>query len=446
MKRERDITGQLQRHDDGDYESLLAEELLLQRARREAKAALDAEEEREVDFDALYLDRHGLDTLPEIPALIGGVLPRHAYGVLRGRDQSFKSFVALDWSLCLATGTPWQFRPTEHVRVLYIAGEGAYGLRKRVAAWEEANHLAPHPQAFVVRQTALNLHRPGRAYGHLLEHVAEGQYGLVVVDTLRRVAGSADGNSSEMGAVVDHLAEIREATAGGSVLVIAHTAKIDTDTRGYSGIEDDADVVWHARRDGDRVELDLTKMKDGPDGQTVTLQTRNVGESLVLVHSVPGLAGLTESEQQLLTVMREMFADTGASNTALMDASGLAKPTFYRARKRLTDLRLIHNTGVGNRPIWGLTSPVRPEGAPGLVSQAVLASETVSDLQESHESHAVSADPETVSTVSPPLGVRHETETETPLSECCPCGVPSALVSRMPQAPGCSVTATGAAS
>lgn len=273
--------------------------------------------------------------MPE--ALIPGVLPRHAYGVLRGRDQSYKSFVALDWALTLAVGGRfWNQAPAAHVPVLYIAGEGAWGLRDRLAAWEARNQVRVDTKWFTVRQAALNLHRPGPAFDHLLEHVDARGYGLVIVDTLRRVSGAADGNGSEMGAVVDNLDRIKHATADGTVLVVAHTDKGDSDSRGYSGIEDDADFVWHARREGPRLELELTKMKDGPDGFTVNLQAWPVGDSLVLSPAAKPepTDQPAESEVKLLMTLRS-FPEGCASTSELMPTSGLPKATYHRALNAL---------------------------------------------------------------------------------------------------------------
>ena len=103
---------------------------------------------------------------------------------------------------------------------------------------------------FTVRTAALNMHHPGPAFDHLLEHVTAGGYGLVIVDTLRRVSGAADGNSCEMGARRSTTStESSRPPTDGTVLAVAHTDKGDNDSRGYSGIEDDADVVWAAKRD-----------------------------------------------------------------------------------------------------------------------------------------------------------------------------------------------------
>ena len=204
------------------------------------------------------------------------MLTRHAYSVLRGRDHSFKSFIALDWSLCLATGLPWQGRRVEQVKVLYVIGEGAYGLAPRKRAWESARKAAVDPKWFVVRKSAVNLYKPGPAFDHLLARIRSEGYGLVVFDTLRWMSSGANANSSDMGIVVDNLDQVRRATADGSVQLVAHTDKANNDTRGFSGIEDDADIVWATSREpGAReVSLSCTKMKDGPDGHRINLRMR----------------------------------------------------------------------------------------------------------------------------------------------------------------------------
>jgi hypothetical protein len=52
-----------------------------------------------------------------------------------GDRGSWKSFIALDMALCIALGYRWCDRRTQHGPVIYIAGEGGPGLKKRVRAW-----------------------------------------------------------------------------------------------------------------------------------------------------------------------------------------------------------------------------------------------------------------------------------------------------------------------
>jgi len=328
----------------------VAAELRQLRVRVEARAILDAETRpgESADLDAEYLTVNQLADLPKLAPLIDGVLSRGTYAVLRGRDSTFKSFVALDWALCLATGKAWQGRPAERAKVLYIAGEGVYGIAERVRAWEYAWGVKVDPEWFTVRKSAVNLFRPGPAFEDLLVRV--GGYGCAVLDTLRRHAGGADGNSTDMGIVVDNIDRIKRATGDGTVLVLAHTDKSDTDSRGYSGIEDDADTVWHARRDGMRVELECTKQKDGPDHFKVQLEMHRSGDSLIV--SAGAQAQSDEdgtAEQIVMMAMSGMFGQTGATATEVIEATGLAKTSFYRARGKLLGSGRLISVGTKSR-------------------------------------------------------------------------------------------------
>ncbi|MFC9788893.1 AAA family ATPase [Rhodococcus sp. NPDC127528] len=327
-----------------DFEQRVEHELMMLRAREEARRRFHADvAPANADYDDEYLSGDQLDELPEPEPLIEGVLVRHAYGIIRGRDATFKSFIVLDWALSMAAGVPWQGRATERVKVLYIAGEGAYGLAARKRAWEEAHGLHVDPGWFVVRKSPVNLYRGGPDLDHLLSYIEEHGFGFVVLDTLRKMSGGADGNGSDMGVVVDNIDRIRRATDHGSVQVVAHTGKADEDVRGFSGIEDDADLVWSVKRKAGstQVSLKCAKMKDGPDGHTIDLRLRELGGSLVIEHDdraphkqVSAAAPRTAADR-IMHVMREEFAGNGATVQDLMNGTGLSQSTIYRARSTL---------------------------------------------------------------------------------------------------------------
>ena len=329
------------------------------------------------DLDDEYLDRDELDNLPLPTWLVDGILPRYAYAIFRGRDHSFKSFAVQDLALCLATGKPWQGHQTDTIRVLYIAGEGAHGVAARVDAWEQAWRIKVPPDMFTIRRSALSLYKPGAAFSHLLRLVEEGKYGLVIIDTLRRVAGSADGNSSEMGAVVDNIDRIKRATHEGTVLVVAHTDKGDNDSRGYSGIEDDADVVWHAKRDEMNLKLENTKMKDGPDGHVLNLHAVKAGNSLVLEAAGAFTVVASGSQIKLLNTLAQVFPD-GAHSGQLRAASGLTESTYHRVLGDLKKAGHVTNTGSHKRPFYELAKKDD--------SQPLPTTETAPDLHNSHDS------------------------------------------------------------
>jgi hypothetical protein len=83
-----------------------------------------------LDFDAL----HGL---PDFAYEIECVLPARGVSALYGPAGGFKSFVAADMALCVATGTSWQGRRVKPGFVVYVAAEGRAGLKRRAATWWE---------------------------------------------------------------------------------------------------------------------------------------------------------------------------------------------------------------------------------------------------------------------------------------------------------------------
>lgn len=298
-----------------------------------------------------FLNVDQLDDLKPPEPLIAEVLSRHCYCILRGRDRTFKSFVALDWSLCLATNTPWQGKPTERVKVLYVAGEGAHGIGQRVRAWKAAHDATVDPEWFVVRRSAVNLFRPGAEFDHLLAYIKDGEFGLVVFDTLRRMSGGAEGNGSDMGVVVDNIDRVKRATEDGTVLVLAHTDKGDNDTRGFSGIEDDADIVWSATRENNTNEVTIRceKFKDGPDGHRFDLRARSHDDSLVIAVATHSRGELfTEAnttDQRVMATMRDVLAADGATVQDLVTMTGLSQSSVYRSRARLQARGLLRSDG-----------------------------------------------------------------------------------------------------
>jgi hypothetical protein len=300
-----------------------------------------------------YLSRAELGDLPRPAPLIEGVLNRHSYAILRGRDGTYKSFLALDWALSLATGRQWQGRPTERGRVLYIAGEGVFGLQPRIQAWE-ARHGKVPTDALTVRKSAVNLHRGGQPLERLLAHVRDGDYALVIIDTLRRASGGADGNGSDMGVVVDNIDLIKQATADGSVLVIAHTNKGDNDTRGFSGIEDDADIVWSAdKREGRVLKLRLTKMKDGPDGTTFTLTPESVLDSLVLSRPESG-AGRLDSDRPILTLLEKQAVPMTREEINSHLGGTVSRATIFRRLPELATVKTVAESKKGRSMAYSI--------------------------------------------------------------------------------------------
>lgn len=307
----------------------------------------------------LLLTRSALRDLPDPEPLIDGVLDQGTLALLYGRWGTGKSFIALDWAASVATGRPWQNRECEKRRVLYVAAEGAFGLKGRVDAWECGWRVPLADGELDILPRPVNLTKFGEL-GALTTLIQENRYGLVVLDTLARCMVGADENSArDCGLVVDALTIIRENTLDGRgvVLGVHHTGKDGRTLRGSSAFEAGADTVYLTTRDaedGGAIVVNREKRKDGPvlDVHRLRLDPIEGTASCVLALSHP--MRTEHRSDALLSHFKSHFAHTGATGTQLRDTCELSRATLYRAIDDLVRSGSLVNNGTDKRPFYKL--------------------------------------------------------------------------------------------
>ncbi|GAC1376278.1 MAG: hypothetical protein NVSMB4_04970 [Acidimicrobiales bacterium] len=213
--------------------------------------------------------------------LIDSHLPSNSVCVLYGPSGCFKTFVAVDWALSVATGTYWMGRTTAHGRVLYVAGEGVSGLAQRVAAWLHDRNLQTAGDIdWLTIAASLYAQEWLEAFVAL---VAERQPGFVIIDTLARSMVGADENSSrDMGIVVE-AAEAVRAVSGATVLLVHHTGKdVSNGPRGSSALFAGMETVISCSGGEGSVTLKVEKHRNAPDGEKTTYRVVSVLDSCVI--------------------------------------------------------------------------------------------------------------------------------------------------------------------
>lgn len=296
------------------------------------------------------LTRGQLANLPEPRPLIDRTIDLGTVSVLAGYWGTCKSFIGLDWAASVATGRAWQHRDVAPRRVLYIAGEGAYGLHKRLRAWEENAGRDILDEQLTVITRPVHLLRPLDVLE--LCGVMKGDgYGYVVVDTVSKSIPGADENSAkDMSVVVDSLYRILDATDDGAVTAVHHTGKDKTTIRGSSSLEAGVDTVYLTEGDPQNLRLSRTKRKDGPLQDVLNLQLHDVpGTGSAVIDSVVP-SGNSASAMTLLEHFDNTFSETGATKKEIVDTCGLAAPTAYRAINHLAKTGQLVNAGTDARP------------------------------------------------------------------------------------------------
>jgi hypothetical protein len=324
-----------------------------------------------VEHGTMFWPITELDSIVRPPPVIDGVLDGGTLFAVTGRDGVYKSFLVFDWLGCIATGKDWLGRQVpEPGPVLYVVGEGVFGLTARRNAWQQTWGRRIAGETFTVRVAPVNLFRPRNGdVADLAKRIAG--YRVVIFDTLQRMSSGADlDKSRDASLVIEQLDQLRRLT-GGSIGFVAHTGKGDVDARGSSVLEDDVDVVWRMRRpeDAGYVEATLAKRKDGPAEREYYFVPQPVrGTGSIVLRALPRNEARRHGDDAatlgramgMLEVLGARFAEDGLSRTHLeqeLRTRGGSKGhgSFGRAADKLLELGLISKRKNGPYVLYSVT-------------------------------------------------------------------------------------------
>jgi len=224
------------------------------------------------------------EELPPPSWLIDGIIEDNVLGVLYGASGDGKSFVGIDWSLCVASGQGWHGRRVNTGHVVYVVAEGSRGIKKRIDAWTQERQVSPPTDMFVILD-AVQFTEREHVRG-LLAQIAERGITprLIVIDTLARCFLGGDENSSkEMGQFIAACSEVKQSTRA-TVLAVHHTGKQrgrkPSTERGSNALRGAADVMIRVSKKDNIITLDVDKQKDDEavTGIRLRLKTVVVGE------------------------------------------------------------------------------------------------------------------------------------------------------------------------
>ncbi len=266
--------------------------------------------------------------------LIPDILPRDGLALVYGESGGYKSFLVMDWSFCMATGTPWLGRRVTHGYVAYVVAEGSYGIEKRTNAW-----LVHHQRFFDKDDTSkdqeFNQQMLLRLYDESimlqdLSQVAELLTALqedfpeppvmVVIDTLSRCSAGADEVSNTDMAKVLASADLIRQQLHCTILIVHHEGKDkERGPRGASALLANIETAILVTPVSVGTKVESIKAKDAPKFNPIRLEAQEVrfgpypdDTSLILV---PLVGGDEEEDKPKMT-------DTEARMYALLVKAG----------------------------------------------------------------------------------------------------------------------------
>ena len=208
---------------------------------------------------------------------VQGLLLESGATVVYGESNSGKTFWATDLALHVAAGRDWNGRRVEQGGVVYVALEGGYGFRNRVAAWCTETGIDRATLRFAAITVGVNLLQHDADVQSLIEAIKAAAdhicmpVRLVIIDTLSRALAGGDENSSQdMGALVKGMDLIRAETSA-NVTFIHHSGKdAARGARGHSLLRAaiDTEVEITADPESDARTATVVKQRDLPKGGT----------------------------------------------------------------------------------------------------------------------------------------------------------------------------------
>lgn len=264
-----------------------------------------------------------IEDLPDPRWLIHGLVPEQSLAIIYGPPKNGKTFIALSMALHIAAGIPWFGRGVQQGGVVYIAGEGAGGLKLRVRAARAHYGIPAHIPLWVLPR-AVNFsdkHAVEDLEQLIGETVGDQPVRWVVIDTLARAMPGVDENSAgEVGKVIAACDLLKE-RLGCTVTPVHHQGKDgEKGMRGSSALDGAVDALLHTIRkkenDTDIITLATKYQKDAEEAEPIhfdllTVAATECRTSLVPVLRTgpePSAKKLTDQQQAALDILKGLVA------------------------------------------------------------------------------------------------------------------------------------------
>jgi hypothetical protein len=310
-------------------------------------------------FEVEPFDEFCKRPLPEAQWLVEPFFELDSQVVLWGEPGCGKSFLALSWAMAIATGEPWLGEyPVRQGKVLYCAGEGGRGMRRRGAAAQLEYGYGDIPNLNFL--TVAPRLRDPKVLASFMKLIKREQPQFVVIDTLARSMSGDENSAEHMGEWLQAAGMIQQETKA-CVMTLHHTAKNikkggKPSERGSGALRGALDTSIMVRK-GECITVTCVKQKDEVPFADLVLQLKTIE-----------LMAATEEKRALRSAVIIPFEETipesiladgprGEALRVLVDSKALSfdewreacgkdgkitpKSTFYRWVKKLEDEELV---------------------------------------------------------------------------------------------------------
>lgn len=203
-----------------------------------------------------------------VPWIVKGWLPAYATTMMYGESGVGKTFVALDMACCIASGIDWHGIRTKPGIVVYLAGEGNYGMRQRIASWCKSKGVQSLDN-LLISNKALDMDAPGAAAQVIaaVRALTSEPVALVNIDTLNNHMSGDENSAKDTRAMINACNIVSMALSATTMLIhhLGHNSEAKQRARGSSAWRGalDASILVHGKTN--EITVSCTKQKDAPE-------------------------------------------------------------------------------------------------------------------------------------------------------------------------------------
>lgn len=191
-----------------------------------------------------------LENLPPPEWLVDRVMVSNGLVLLWAGSDNYKTFVAIDLAMHVASGSAWQGHEVKAGPVVYVAAEDETGVAIRMIGWRRTKgRELPRPDVTLLRD-GFTMASPDADKLIRSIKALPAKPRLVVIDTVARTFGAGnEDKTSDMNAFVLGMDKIRRET-GATVMVVHHTGRNTEQERGNVALRGACDTIFTVKRAG----------------------------------------------------------------------------------------------------------------------------------------------------------------------------------------------------
>ena len=222
------------------------------------------------DPNALTLFDHVNDIDLSPPKwLIDDFLVEHSMAALVAPSYTGKSFLAVDIACSVASGISFHGRSVEKGAVMYVVGEGRYGIRRRVEAFcrDRGVTMTRETAPLHFSKQGVNFRDPSSISSMRDDLRKVKDLKLIIIDTLARSFGGGNENApQDMGEFIQSCDDLMH-EFGATLLIVHHTGKDSSaGARGHSSFFGALDTCMTLKKISQHdILLHCEKQKDAPE-------------------------------------------------------------------------------------------------------------------------------------------------------------------------------------